>query len=98
MEWIVSLVAGAVGGNIVGGLLRNLNQGALINSISGVVGGGLGMLCLSWLGTSVAPAADAAASTGLDIGALASQVAAGGVGGAVVMAIVGLVRKAMGGN
>ena len=44
MELLVSLISGAVGGNVAGGLLKNLNQGPLINSISGIVGGGLGRL------------------------------------------------------
>lgn len=96
MEWIVSLLAGAVGGNVAGGVLKSINQGTVINSISGIVGGGLGLQILSMLGMG-GVAADAAAG-GLDIGALVSQVAAGGAGGAVVLAIVGFVRKAMGGN
>ena len=37
---LINLVSGAVGGNVAGGLLKNLNQGTLINSISGIVGGG----------------------------------------------------------
>jgi hypothetical protein len=39
--------------------------------------------------------ADAAAAGGLDIGAIVGQVASGGVGGAVVMALAGVVRNMM---
>ena len=37
MELIISLIAGAVGGNVAGGLLKNINLGLLGNSIVGVV-------------------------------------------------------------
>ena len=39
--------------------------------------------------------AGAAASGGMDIGAIVAQIASGGVGGGVVLAIVGLVRNMM---
>ena len=93
MELIIGLISGAVGGNAAGGLLKNLNQGTLINSISGIVGGGLGGTILSMMGAG--GMADAAASGGIDIGSIVSQVAGGGVGGGVVLAIVGVVRNMM---
>lgn len=96
MEMIVSLVAGAVGGNAAGGLLRNLNQGTLINSIAGIVGGGIGGQVLGMLGAG-GMAADAAGG-GMDIGAIVGQLASGGIGGGVLLAIVGVVRRAMGGG
>jgi hypothetical protein len=40
-----------------------------------------------------ADAGAAVAGGGLDIGAIVQQVAGGGVGGAVLMAIVGLLKK-----
>ena len=89
MELLVSLISGAVGGNVAGGLLKNLNQGPLINSISGIVGGGLGGQILGMLG------AGGAASGGMDIGSIIGQVASGGVGGGVVLAIVGVVKNMM---
>ena len=39
---IINLLGGAVGGNIVGGLLKKLSLGTLWNSIIGILGGGLG--------------------------------------------------------
>ena len=39
---IISLLSGAVGGNIVGGLFKNLSLGTLWNSIVGILGGGIG--------------------------------------------------------
>ncbi|MDW3118229.1 MAG: hypothetical protein R8G60_10940 [Roseovarius pacificus] len=50
MELLISLIAGALGGNIAGGLLKNVNLGVLGNSIAGIVGGGLGGQLLSMVG------------------------------------------------
>ena len=92
---ILNLVSGAIGGNAVGRLIGSLNQGIVINSIAGVLGGGLGGSILGMLGAPdmVGMAGDAA---GMDIGALLGQVASGGVGGGVVLAILGFVRSKMG--
>ena len=40
---IIQLIAGAVGGNIVGGLAKQLDLGVLWNSVAGIVGGGIGV-------------------------------------------------------
>jgi len=42
ISWIVSLIAGSAGGNIVGTLLKNRNLGPMLNTVLGLVGGGLG--------------------------------------------------------
>jgi uncharacterized membrane protein YeaQ/YmgE (transglycosylase-associated protein family) len=42
ITWIVSLIAGGAGGNIVGALLKNRNLGPMLNTVLGLVGGGLG--------------------------------------------------------
>jgi len=42
MELLISLIAGAVGGNAAGKAIPSLNQGTLINSLSGMAGGGVG--------------------------------------------------------
>ena len=39
---LIQLISGAVGGNVAGGLLKNLSLGTLGNSIAGIVGGGIG--------------------------------------------------------
>lgn len=88
-QLIISLISGAAGGNIVGKLLKNLDLGPLGNSIAGILGGGLGSQILGSMG-----AADAAAG-GMDIGSIISSVASGGVGGGVLMAVVGIIKKAM---
>jgi len=42
--WLVSLIAGGAGGNIVGALLKNKNLGPMINTILGLAGGAGGKL------------------------------------------------------
>lgn len=92
-QLIISLVAGALGGNIAGGVLKNLSMGPLMNSIIGIIGGGLGGKIIAMMGA--APDATAAAASGLDIAAILTQVAAGGVGGGVLLAIVGMIKGMM---
>ncbi len=87
MELIISLLSGAVGGNIAGGLLKNYNLGTLWNSVVGILGGGLGGQILSALG------AGGAAAPTLDLGNIIANVASSGVGGGVLMIIVGLIKK-----
>ena len=87
MELLIGLVS-AVGGNVAGAAVKN-NQGTLINSIAGIVGGGLGGSILTQLG------AGDLASGGMDLGGIIGQVAGGGVGGGVVLAIVSVVRNMM---
>src|SRR5215469_9959400 len=71
---IIQLIAGAVGGNIVGGVAKPLDLGVLWNSVAGIVGGGIGGQIL---GAVVGGGgAAAAASGGLDIGSIIEQVAA----------------------
>ena len=92
---ILNLVSATVGGNVFGRFIGSLNQGTIINSIAGILGGGLCGSILRMLGAPdmAGMAGDAA---GMDIGALLGQVASGGVGGGVLLAIVGFVRSKMG--
>lgn len=85
---IIQLVSGAVGGNVAGKTLKNLDLGTLGNSIAGIIGGGLGgQILRSVLNMS---------STGsLDIGSIVTQIAGGGVGGGILMAVVGVIKNMM---
>jgi uncharacterized membrane protein YeaQ/YmgE (transglycosylase-associated protein family) len=67
MELIISLIAGAIGGNAAVKAIPALNQGTLINSLSGIVGGGLGGTQLGMLGAPDMAGAMGGAA-GLDIG------------------------------
>ena len=96
-QLIISLLSGAVGGNVVGAVLKNLNLGVLGNSIAGIVGGAGGSWLLGMLGQGTVDAAAGAAEAagGLDIGSIISSVASGGVGGGVLMVIAGVVKNMM---
>ena len=79
----------------MGRLIDSMNQGTVINSIAGILGGGLGGSILGMLGAPVM-AGMAGDAAGMDIDALLGQLANGGVGGGVLLAIVGFVRSKMG--
>lgn len=82
---IIQLVSGAIGGNVAGKTLKNLDLGTLGNSLAGIVGGGIGgQLLTAVLGMS--------GGGGLDIGSIITQIVGGGVGGGVLLAIVGVVK------
>ncbi|MES2581045.1 MAG: hypothetical protein V4552_10895 [Pseudomonadota bacterium] len=87
---IIQLVSGAVGGNVAGGLLKDVSLGTLGNSLVGILGGGLGGQLLSMLGVGGAETAGS-----VDIASIVSQVAGGGVGGGVLLVIVGLIKNAL---
>jgi hypothetical protein len=89
---ILQVVAGAVGGNAVGGLLKNIDLGPLAKTISGAIGGGVGGSILQ----SLIPAlGGTATSGGFDIGAALGNLAGGGVTGAIVTVLVNLIKNAL---
>jgi hypothetical protein len=59
------------------------------NSLAGIIGGGIGGRLLGLWGLVQA------SGGGIDIGSVISSIAGGGVGGGVIMAIIGVIRKAM---
>lgn len=85
---IIQLASGAVGGNVAGSLMKENSLGTLGNSLAGILGGGLGGQLLGMLGM-------AASSGSLDLAGILSSIAGGGVGGGVLMAVIGVIRKAM---
>ena len=85
---IIQLISGALGGNLAGSLMKESSLGTLWNSVAGIAGGGLGGSLLGMLGMDVA-------SGGMDIASILGSVAGGGVGGGVLMAIIGVIKKAM---
>ncbi len=85
---LIQLISGAAGGNYAGTLMKDKSLGTVGNSIAGIIGGGLGgqLLGLLGLGTETG---------GTDIASIIGSLAGGGVGGGVLMAIVGMIKKAM---
>jgi uncharacterized membrane protein YeaQ/YmgE (transglycosylase-associated protein family) len=93
---VTDLIAGGVGGNIAGALLKKFDLGPIGNTVAGLVGGVGGGQLLSMLTAGGAAAATAGATGGgMDMSSILSSVAGGGVGGAIVMAIVGLIKAQM---
>jgi uncharacterized membrane protein YeaQ/YmgE (transglycosylase-associated protein family) len=96
MNWmpiIIQLISGGVGGNIAGALLKKFNLGPIGNTIAGILGGVGGGQLLGML--TGAAAAATVATSGLDMTSILSSVGGGGIGGAVIMVIVGLVKAQM---
>jgi uncharacterized membrane protein YeaQ/YmgE (transglycosylase-associated protein family) len=89
---IINLVAGAVGGNAAGAVMKDKSLGTLWNSVSGIVGGGLGGLILNAVVPSLAGAAQGG---GLDIGSIVGQFFGGGIGGGILMIVVSLIKGAL---
>jgi len=86
---IIQLVSGALGGNAAGALMKKFSLGTVLNSIVGIIGGGLGGQLLGALGVGTA-------TGGVDLASVGGSILGGGVGGGVLMAIIGLIKKALG--
>jgi hypothetical protein len=87
---IIQIVAGAIGGNGAGAAMKDMNLGTLGNTIAGAIGGVGGGQLLS----ALIPALAGAAGT-TDVGAMIGQAVGGGVSGAILTAIVGLIKNKM---
>ena len=88
MEIIISLLSGALGGNLAGKLLSKFSMCPLWNSIVGILGGGIGSYLLGMLGMDLGGAE-------MNLTNILGYVAEGGVGGGALMAIIGAVKNAM---
>jgi len=82
---IIQLISGAVGGNVAGNVMKESSLGPVLNSVVGIIGGGIGGQVLGALGMG-------AATGGMDIASIVTQIAGGGIGGGVLLAIIGLVK------
>lgn len=99
LNLLIGLISGAVGGNITGAAAPDKSLGTLGNTISGLLGGGLGSYLLQATGllTHAATVANTTAQSagGLDLASLLGDIAGGGVGGALLTFIVGLIKNSM---
>jgi uncharacterized membrane protein YeaQ/YmgE (transglycosylase-associated protein family) len=89
LSLLISLISGAVGGNIAGAAMKDKSLGVLGNSISGIIGGGLGGFLLKAAGLW------AQSGGSLDAGAVIGNIAGGGIGGAILLVIISLLKNAM---
>ena len=89
---VIQLIAGAIGGNAAGAVMKDKSLGALGNTIAGIIGGAVGGKLLGLLLGGAAAVDPAAATGGINIAALIEQIAGGGIGGAIVVVLVSLVK------
>lgn len=90
----ISLVSGAVGGNVAGAVLKKFSLGTAGNSLVGILGGGIGsqVLGMIGLGTGAAAGADVAGAAGSNI---VHNLVSGVAGGGILMAVIGVIRNAL---
>lgn len=88
MDYIViSLIAGAAGGNIGCLLVKDCSLGPTVNAVAGALGGGLGGVILSQV---LMPAA---ATMMMNVGHLGATLGVGLTSGAVFAILLGLVTR-----
>jgi hypothetical protein len=88
---IIQVVAGLIGGNAAGAALKDKSLGTTGNSIAGGVGGViLGQILQAVMGGSPDVAA---ATAGMDVGKIVTDLIGGGAGGAILTAIVGMLKN-----
>lgn len=87
---------GAIGGNLLGGLLGKAGGGVASRSLIGIVGGAL---ATKFLGPTLGPMVGAAIGSGaLDPMAIIANLATGAGGGGVLTIVLGLIQSMMGGK
>jgi uncharacterized membrane protein YeaQ/YmgE (transglycosylase-associated protein family) len=102
INWIISLISGAVGGNIGGAAVSEKNLGAIANTIIGLLGGVGGDFILKALGVlgsagaaTAATGAAAATGTDLDLTSILANIGVSGVSGGVLTAVIALIKDAL---
>jgi uncharacterized membrane protein YeaQ/YmgE (transglycosylase-associated protein family) len=81
VSWIISLVSGGAGGNVIGALLKEKSLGPTMNSILGAVGGALGGQILPLV------------LEGLQSSGALGNIGSSAVGGIVLPLIVSFLKK-----
>jgi uncharacterized membrane protein YeaQ/YmgE (transglycosylase-associated protein family) len=84
---IISLLSGAVGGNLAGALLKEKSLGTLGNSLAGIFGGGIGGAVLQALGLF------ATSGDSFDPAAVFGNIASSGAGGSLLLLIISFIKK-----
>lgn len=79
-DLIINLISGAVGGNLAGLAMKDKSLGTIGNTIAGLLGGAGGSQILGM----IAPAL---------LDGLAGKIGGSGIGGAILMIIISLVKN-----
>jgi hypothetical protein len=69
--------------------MKDKSLGTVGNSLAGILGGGLGGVILQQLGVM------SSGGGGLDLAKIVGDIAGGGVGGGIVMAVIAAIKNAM---
>src|SRR5438067_10104494 len=93
---VLQLIAGGVGGSVIGTALKRYDFGILGNLLVGIIGGGIGAQIIGAL-VGGGEANVIVGPDGFDFGTLVAQFAAGAFGGGALVVISGLVKENMGG-
>ena len=88
---IIQLVCGLITGNATGSAMKERSLGTVGNSITGLVGGGLGGVVVMLIEKYLIPGGTA----GLDFSNIIGSILGGGIGGSVLTAIVGFIKGAI---
>jgi uncharacterized membrane protein YeaQ/YmgE (transglycosylase-associated protein family) len=86
---LINLISGLIGGNVLGSAWEQKSLGSIGNSIAGLIGGGVGSYLLQ--------AINIISSLGLgnmSLSSLTSNIGTSAVSGAILTAIVGLIKGA----
>lgn len=96
---LISLISGAVGGNVAGTAMPQKNLGPLVNTVIGLLGGGVGDFILKALGVlastgaaTVANGGPAATGSEFDLATILANIGVSGVSGGALTAIVALLK------
>lgn len=94
LSTIISLVSGAVGGNVAGAAMSQKNLGPIVNTIAGLIGGGVGEFILRAFGIITAATAAGSGATGgeIDFAQILASIGAGGVSGGALTAIITAIK------
>jgi len=98
LSTVISLISGAVGGNVAGAAMPQKNLGPIVNTIAGLIGGGVGEFILKAFGIITAATAAGSGAAGgneLDFAQILASIGAGGVSGGVLTAIITAVKDCM---
>jgi uncharacterized membrane protein YeaQ/YmgE (transglycosylase-associated protein family) len=84
---IFQIISGVLGGHAAGATVKNWTLGTLGNTIAGAIGGAIGGQVLQ----EVVPALANSAGN-VDIAALVGSIVSGGVGGAILTVLAGVMK------
>lgn len=90
MGLITNLVSGAVGGNVAGAGLKDKSLGVLGNTVAGLIGGVAGDYIIQAVGLL-----EKMGMADMTMGSIMSQAGTGAVSGAILTAIIALIKSSM---